>query len=225
MDETGSTARKRLEAQVLTRAQQDPAFRQQLSHDPTGGRIAPAALAETGKPADVSLMAEQMPVTSANAATILAQFGATLDHVVEETLSVLDVDAAFAVVGKVRKEADATARPQGASNLIGVARLAFPEQRSDIVFTAGLSPASTAAAGYPREPRTNMSPKATHDQGDNSHEGNRCDRPGGGNGRDEAGRTARAAGSDKRRYRSDSCVGIRPDRAGVALDLDRSPRP
>ena len=28
--------------------------------------------------------------------------------------------------------------------------------------------------------------------------------------------------SDKRRHRSDSCVGIRPDRDGVALDLDRS---
>ena len=48
-------------------------------------------------------------------------------------------------------------------------------------------------------------------RGDNSHEGNRCDGPGCGNGRDEAGGAARAAGSDKRRHRSDSCVGIRPD--------------
>jgi enamine deaminase RidA (YjgF/YER057c/UK114 family) len=50
-------------------------------------------------------MEEQMRVTYANAAKLLARFGATLDHVVEETLYVLDVDAVFAVAGKVRKEA------------------------------------------------------------------------------------------------------------------------
>jgi hypothetical protein len=55
-------------------------------------------------------------------------------------------------------------------------------------------------------------------------EGNRCDGPGGWNGRDEAGGAARAAGSDKRRRRSGSCVGIHLDRADVALDLDRSSR-
>ena len=72
---------------------------------------------------------------------ILAQFEATLDHVVEETLYVLDVDEAFAVAGKVRKEAYAKVRPQCASNLIGVARLAFPEQLIEIVFKAVLPPA------------------------------------------------------------------------------------
>jgi hypothetical protein len=65
----------------------------------------------------------------------------TTRHVVEETLYVLDVDTAFAVAGKVRKEAYATARPQCASNLIGVARLAFPEQLIEIVFKAVLPPA------------------------------------------------------------------------------------
>ena len=110
----------------------------QLSHDDTGGMIAPAALDETGKPADFSTMAEQMRVTYANAAKILAKFGATLDHVVEETIYVLDVDEAFAIAGKVRKEAYATARPQCASNLIGVSRLAFPEQLVEIVFKAVL---------------------------------------------------------------------------------------
>src|SRR5215467_1928351 len=39
-------------------------------------------------------------------------------------------------------------------------------------------------------------------------EGDRGDGPSCGNGRDEAGGTARAAGSDKRRRRSGSCVGI-----------------
>ena len=82
-----------------------------------------------------------MPVTYANAAKILAQFRATLDHVVEETLYVIDVDEAFAVAGKVRKVAYAEARPQLASNLIGVSRLAFPEQLIEIVFKAVLPPA------------------------------------------------------------------------------------
>ena len=77
----------------------------QLSQDDKGTMIAPAALDESGKPADFSMMAEQMRVTYANAAKILAHFGATLDHVVEETLYVIDVDEAFAVAGKVRKEA------------------------------------------------------------------------------------------------------------------------
>ena len=108
----------------------------QLSLDDSGSIIAPAALDASGKPVDFSVMAEQMRVTYANAAKILAQFGATLDHVVEETLYVLDVDAAFAVAGKVRKEAYATARPQCASNLIGVSRLAFREQVIEIVFKA-----------------------------------------------------------------------------------------
>src|SRR5215831_20241496 len=58
---------------------------------------------------------------------------------------------------------------------------------------------------------TTMLMQETNDRGDNSHEGDRGDGPGCGNGRDDAGGAARAAGSDKRRHRSDSCVGIRPD--------------
>lgn len=117
----------------------------QLSQDDKRIMIAPAALDESGKPADFSTMEEQMRVTYVNAAKLLARFGATLDHVVEETLYVLDVDAAFAVAGKVRKEAYAVARPQCASNLIGVSRLAFPEQLIEIVFKAVLPPAETDA--------------------------------------------------------------------------------
>lgn len=113
----------------------------QLSRDDKEIMIAPAALDESGKPAGFSMMAGQMRVTYANAAKILARCGATLDHVVEETLYVVDVDAAFAAVGKVRKEAYATAPLQCASNLIGVSRLAFPEQHVEIVFKAVLPPA------------------------------------------------------------------------------------
>jgi len=110
----------------------------QLSHDDKGKLVAPAALDKFGKAAEFSTMEQQMRTTYANAIKLLARFGATLDNVVEETLYVLDVDAAFAVAGKVRKEAYGTARPQCASNLIGVSRLAFPEQLIEIAFKAVL---------------------------------------------------------------------------------------
>jgi enamine deaminase RidA (YjgF/YER057c/UK114 family) len=118
----------------------------QLSHDENGTLIAPAALDKSGKPSEFSMMEEQMRVNYANAAKLLARFGATLGDVVEETLYVLDVDAAFAAAGKVRKEAYATARPQCASNLIGVSRLAFREQLIEVVFKAVL-PAAQRDAG------------------------------------------------------------------------------
>lgn len=110
----------------------------QLSHDDKGQLIAPAALDDDGRPADFSTMEAQMRATYANAARLLTQFGASLDNVVEETLYVLDVDAAFAVASRVRGEAYDVARPMVASNLIGVSRLAFPEQIIEITFTAML---------------------------------------------------------------------------------------
>ena len=111
----------------------------QLSHDDKGKLVAPAALDESGKAAEFSMMEQQMRTTYANSVELLGRFGARLDDVVEETLYVLDVDAAFAVAGKVRKEAYGAARPQCASNLIGVRRLAFPEQLIEITFKAVLS--------------------------------------------------------------------------------------
>ena len=110
----------------------------QLSHDDKANLVAPAALDESGKPAEFSMMEQQMRTTYANAVKLLERFGATLDNVVEETLYVLDVDAAFAAAGKVRKEVYGTPRPQCASNLIGVTRLAFPEQLIEIAFKAVL---------------------------------------------------------------------------------------
>ncbi|MDG2528549.1 Rid family hydrolase [Caulobacter endophyticus] len=110
----------------------------QLSHDEAGALIAPAELDEAGKPRDFSTMERQMQATYANAARVLAQFGASLDNVVEETLYVLDVDAAFAVAGQVRRQAYGAERPRCASNLIGVSRLAFPQQLIEISFKAVL---------------------------------------------------------------------------------------
>jgi enamine deaminase RidA (YjgF/YER057c/UK114 family) len=84
----------------------------------------------------------QMRTTYANAAKVLARFGAGLEHVVEEVLYVTDMDAAFAVAGAVRKSAYRSDTPQCASTIAQVTRLAFPQQLVEIRFTpciAGMS--------------------------------------------------------------------------------------
>lgn len=108
----------------------------QLSHDADGKLIAPAELDANGRPADFSQMEAQIRQTYVNAKKLLAEYGATLDDVVEETLYVLDVLSAFAAGSKVRKEMYGTDMPQCASNLIGVSALAFPEQIVEITFRA-----------------------------------------------------------------------------------------
>lgn len=108
----------------------------QFNHDEDGNLVAPAPLDAEGKPSDFSSMGEQMRVAYANIAKLLALYGATLEDVVEETLYVLDMDAAFAVVGKVRKAAYGTERPQCASNIIGVSRLAQRPQLIEIACKA-----------------------------------------------------------------------------------------
>ena len=128
----------------------------QFSHDEKGILVAPASLDGSGRPADFSMMEEQMRATYANAVKLLARFGATLDNIVEETLYVLDVDAAFGVAGKVRKEAYDTALPLCASNLIGVSRLALPEQLIEIVFKAVL-PRNSARPNWSALPSSQIS--------------------------------------------------------------------
>ncbi|QXI46018.1 RidA family protein [Pseudomonas anuradhapurensis] len=108
----------------------------QFNHDEDGNLVAPAPLDADGRPSDFSAMGEQMRASYANIAKLLALYGATLQDVVEETLYVLDMDAAFAVVGKVRKAAYGTERPQCASNIIGVSRLAQRPQLIEIACKA-----------------------------------------------------------------------------------------
>ncbi|WP_200627917.1 Rid family hydrolase [Pseudomonas sp. LAM2023] len=108
----------------------------QFNHDEDGNLVAPAPLDTDGRPSDFSAMGEQMRASYANIAKLLALYGATLQDVVEETLYVLDMDAAFAVVGKVRKAAYGTERPQCASNIIGVSRLAQRPQLIEIACKA-----------------------------------------------------------------------------------------
>lgn len=111
----------------------------QLSHDAQGALVAPAALNAAGTPANFDAMEAQIRQTYQNAIHLLAQFGATLDDVVEETLYVLDVDSAFSAGSKVRKEVYGTQQPQCASNIIGVSRLAFAPQLVEITFRAVLA--------------------------------------------------------------------------------------
>lgn len=98
--------------------------------------VAPAPVDEDGKVADYSNMGEQMRQTYVNALELLKRFGASLDNVVEEVLYVLDVDTAFAVAGSVRKAAYGREDPQVASTVLGVTRLAFPDQLIEIKFIA-----------------------------------------------------------------------------------------
>jgi enamine deaminase RidA (YjgF/YER057c/UK114 family) len=108
----------------------------QLSHDDQGNLIAPAPLDASGKVTDASNMEAQMRATYANAAKLLAEFGASLDDVVEETIYVTDFDAAFAVAGTVRKAVFGTEKPKCASTIAGITRLAFQQQLVEISYTA-----------------------------------------------------------------------------------------
>lgn len=108
----------------------------QLSHDSKGNFIAPAELDGAGRPVDYSQMEQQIRQTYVNAKRLLAEFGATLDDVVEEALYVLDVPAGFSAGAKVRKEMYGMDIPQCASNIFGVSALAQPVQLVEITFRA-----------------------------------------------------------------------------------------
>lgn len=78
----------------------------------------------------------QMRQSYANAKRILAEFGATLDDVVEEVLYVTDMEKAFAAAGSVRKEAYESQTPQVASTILLTPRLALPTQLIEIKLIA-----------------------------------------------------------------------------------------
>jgi len=110
----------------------------QLSHDEAGNLVGPAPLDADGKIIDSSNMGIQMRTSYKNAVKLLTQFGATLDHVVEETIYVTDMAAAFAVAGQTRKAAYGTERPACASSIVEVTRLALPGQLVEVSFTVVL---------------------------------------------------------------------------------------
>ena len=108
----------------------------QLSHDDQGNMVGAAPLDDNGNIRDHSNMEIQMRQTYANAKKILAEFGVTLDNVVEEVVYVTDMDHAFAAAGPVRKEAYGSQIPQVASTILVTPRLALPTQLIEIKFIA-----------------------------------------------------------------------------------------
>jgi enamine deaminase RidA (YjgF/YER057c/UK114 family) len=107
----------------------------QVGHDDQGNILGPAAHDDEGNVIDPGNMEAQMRQAYANAKKVLAQYGATMDNVVDEVLYVTDMDAAFAVAGKVRKEAF-SGPPVVASTIVQTPRLAFPAMLIEIKFTA-----------------------------------------------------------------------------------------
>jgi enamine deaminase RidA (YjgF/YER057c/UK114 family) len=103
----------------------------QLSHDDDGNMVAPAPLDQAGKIADHGNMGAQMAQAYANLRKVLANFGATMDDIVEEVVYVTDMDAAFAVAGEVRRKAYG-GRPVVASTILVTPRLAFRDQLIEI---------------------------------------------------------------------------------------------
>jgi len=107
----------------------------QLSHDAEGKMVAPAPLDPDGHISDHGNMGPQMAQSYANAKILLDRYGVGMDHVVEEVLYVTDMDAAFAVAGKVRAEAYG-GRPVVASTILVTPRLAFKDQLIEIKMIA-----------------------------------------------------------------------------------------
>ncbi|MFF2376553.1 Rid family hydrolase [Streptomyces xiamenensis] len=109
----------------------------QVAHDGPE-LVAPAPVDATGKVTDVTNTGAQLRQCYANAAQLLERFGASLEDVVDEVIYAVDVPAADAAAGPVRKEAYGRPDPQVASTMIGTPRLAFPELLVELKLTARL---------------------------------------------------------------------------------------
>jgi len=108
----------------------------QLSHDNDGNMVGAAPLDGSGNIRDHSNMELQMKQSYVNAKKILAEFGASLDNVVEEVLYVTDMKTAFDAAGRVRKEAYGSQTPQVASTILVTPRLALQTQLVEIKLIA-----------------------------------------------------------------------------------------
>src|ERR687891_2216333 len=76
-------------------------------------------------------MEVQMRQAYANIEKVLAQYGATMENIVDEVLFVTDMDAAFAARVKCRQEVF-SGNPLLASTIVQIQRLAFPELMVEI---------------------------------------------------------------------------------------------
>jgi 2-iminobutanoate/2-iminopropanoate deaminase len=82
-------------------------------------------------------MEAQMRQAYTNIQKVLAQYGATMDNVVDEVLFVTDMDTAFAAAVKCRREVF-SGTPVVASTIVQIQRLAFPDLLIEIRCVAKL---------------------------------------------------------------------------------------
>ena len=97
----------------------------QVSHD------------DEGKIVGLRDMEAQMRQAYANIKKVLAEYGATMDNVVDEILFVTDMDTAFAAAVKCRREVF-SGTPIVASTIVQIQRLAFPDLLIEIRCVAKL---------------------------------------------------------------------------------------
>ncbi len=76
-------------------------------------------------------MEVQMRATYANVEKVLAQYGASMENVVDEMLFVTDMDAAFGARVKLKQEVF-SGSPVLASTIVQIQRLAFPQLMIEI---------------------------------------------------------------------------------------------
>ena len=91
----------------------------QVSHDDKGNVLG------------VGNMEVQMRAAYANVGKVLAQYGASMDNVVDEMLFVTDIDAAFAARVKMKQEVF-SGSPVLGSTIVQIQRLAFPQLMIEI---------------------------------------------------------------------------------------------
>ncbi len=91
----------------------------QVSHDDKGNVLG------------VGNMEVQMRAAYANIGKVLAQYGASMDNVVDEMLFVTDIDAAFAARVKMKQEVF-SGSPVLGSTIVQIQRLAFPQLMIEI---------------------------------------------------------------------------------------------
>jgi 2-iminobutanoate/2-iminopropanoate deaminase len=91
----------------------------QVSHDETGKIVGPVD------------MEAQMRQAYANIKKVLAQYGVTMDNIVDEILFVTDMNTAFAAAVKCRNDIF-SGTPSVASTIVQIQRLAFPELMIEI---------------------------------------------------------------------------------------------
>lgn len=90
-----------------------------------------------GKTVGAGDMEAQMRQAYANVELVLGRYGAAIENIVDETLFVTDMDAAFAARAKCREDVF-SGKPVLASTIVQIERLAFPDLMVEIKCVAAL---------------------------------------------------------------------------------------